>query len=111
MAFCFKNANKDIIMTKEVEQDFGNDFFCRFCDKEYFSEKVRDHCHLAGFYTSPAHSICNINVTQKQSSFILFNLHNSSNFDCQFFFGKIVDKKMTKYNLILNLKQTKNNFQ
>ena len=38
----------------------------------------RDHCHLTGKYTGPAHSKCNINVTQAQSNFIPFILHNFS---------------------------------
>ena len=34
MAFYFKNAKKDIIMTKKVEEDFKNDNICRFCEKK-----------------------------------------------------------------------------
>ena len=39
-------------------------------DNEIDNSKVRDHCHLTGKYIRPAHSICNINVTQKQINFI-----------------------------------------
>ena len=31
MALCFKNTNKDIIMTEENEKDYRNDEKCRFC--------------------------------------------------------------------------------
>ena len=66
------------------------------------SDKVRDHCHLTGNYRGPAHSRCNINVTQKQSNFIPFIFHNFSNYDCHMFFKKLVDKKKDKvdFNII-----------
>ena len=96
MAFYFKNTNEDIIMTEENEEDFRNDNICRFCEKNIESDKVRDHCHLTGKYRGPAHSKCNINVTQKQSNFIPFIFHNFSNYDCHMFFKKLVDKKNDK---------------
>ena len=61
-AFYFKNTKKDIIMTKENEEDFKNKNFCRFCEKEILSDKVRDHCHLTGKYRGPTHNTCNMNV-------------------------------------------------
>ena len=96
MAFYFKNTNIDIIMTQEDENDYRNDNVCRFCEKEILSDQVRDHCHLTGKYRGPAHSKCNINVTQKQSNFIPFIFHNFSNYDCHMFFKKLVDKKKDK---------------
>ena len=94
MAFYFKNTNKDIIMTEEDEEDFKNNNVCRFCEKFIESDKVRDHCHLTGKYRGPAHSKCNINVTQKQINFIPFiYYHNLSNYDSHMFFKKLVDKK------------------
>ena len=96
MAFYFKNTKKDIIMTEEDEEDFRIDNICRFCEKEIISDKVRDHCHLTGKYRGPAHSKCNINVTQDQSNFIPFIFHNFSNYDCHMFFKKLVDKKKDK---------------
>ena len=85
VAFCFKNTKKDIIMTQKDEEDYRNNNICRFCEKEILSDKVRDHCHLTGNYRGPAHSKCNINVTQKQSNFIPFIFHNFSNYDCHIF--------------------------
>ena len=96
MAFYFKNTKKDIIMTDDDEEEYKNDNVCRFCEKEISSDKVRDHCHLTGDYRGPAHSECNINVTQKQSNFIPFIFHNFSNYDCHMFFKKLVDKKNDK---------------
>ena len=48
MSFYFKNTNKDIIMTDENNEGFENNIVCRYCEKEIFSNKVRDHCHLFG---------------------------------------------------------------
>ena len=96
MAFYFKNTKKDIIMTKEDEEDYKNDNICRFCEKEILNNKVRDHCHLTSNYRGAAHSECNIIVTQDQSIFIPFIFHNFSNYDCHMFFKKLVDKKKDK---------------
>ena len=106
MAFYFKNFKKDIIIT----EDFRKNNICRFCEKNIDSDKVRDHCHLTGYYRGPAHSKCNINVTQDQSIFILFIFHNFSNYDCHMFFKKIVDEKNDKVILIFYLKQMKNTY-
>ena len=96
MAFYFKNTNKDIVMTDKDEEDYKNNNVCRFCEKIIESDKVRDHCHLAGNYRGPAHSNCNINVTQNQSNFIPIIFHNFSNYDCHMFFKKLVNKKNNK---------------
>ena len=86
MAFYFKNTKKNIIMTKEGEEDFKNNNICRFCEREILSDKVRDHCHLTGKYRGAAHNTCNINVKQKDSNYIPFAIHNFSNYDCHMFF-------------------------
>ena len=96
MAFYFKNIKKEIIMTKEDEEDFKNNNICRFCEKEVLSDKVLDHCHLTGKYRGPAHNTCNINVRQADSNFIPFAFHNFSNYDCHMFFKKLVDLKKDK---------------
>ena len=83
-------------MKQKDDEDYINDNICRFCEKEIFSDKVRDHCHLTGEYRGPAHNTCNIKVTQKQSNFIPFIFHNFSNYDCHMFFKKLVDKKKDK---------------
>ena len=58
--------------------------------------KLDEHCHWKGKYRGPAHSKCNINVTQKQSNFIPFIFHNFSNYDCHTFFKRLVDLKNDK---------------
>ena len=96
MAFYFKSAKKDIVMTEEDEEDYRINDFCRFCEKNIESDKVRDHCHLTVEYRGPAHSKCNINVTQAQSTFKPFIFHNFSIYDCHMFFEKLVNKKKDK---------------
>ena len=96
MTFFSKNTKKDIIMTEDAEDDYKNINICQFCEKIIESDKVRDHCHLTGGYRGPAHSKCNINVTQDQSNFTPLVFHNFSNYDCHMFFKKLVDLKNDK---------------
>ena len=102
MAFYFKNTKKDIIMKQEDEDDFKNNNICRFCEKEILSHKVRDHCHLTGKYRGPSHNVCNLNVKQKDSSFLPFAFHKFSSYDCQIFFKKLVElkKDIVKFKII-----------
>ena len=87
---------KDIIMTQEDKEDFDNSNIRQFCEKEIISDEVKDHCHLTGNKRGPAHSICNVNVTQQQSDIIPFIFHNFSNYDCHMFFKRLVDLKNDK---------------
>ena len=96
MTFYFKNTKKDIIMTEDDEEDSKNINICRFGEKNIDCDKVGDHCHLTGGYTGPAHSKYNNNVTQDQSNFIPFIIHNFSIYDCHMFFKKLVDLKNCK---------------
>ena len=93
MNFYFKNIKNDIIMTQENEEHFRDKSICWFCEQEILNNKVRDHCHLTSKYRGPAHYKCNINVKQKQSNFIPFALHHSSNYDCHLFFKTLIDRK------------------
>ena len=76
MAFFFKKTEKDIIMAEKDEEDYRNKNIFRFYEKEIFSEKVGDHCHLTAKNRNPAHSKCNINVTNDNKiKVILFHLY------------------------------------
>ena len=96
MACYFKNTKKDFIMTGEDEEDYRNNNICRFCLKSFDCNKVRDQCQLTGKNRGAALNISNINVTQKQSNFIPFILHNFSNYDYIMFLKTLVDKKNDK---------------
>ena len=106
LAFYFRNTKKDIDMTKENEEDYGNKDICRFCERDIESEKVRDHCHLTDGFRGPAHSKCNFNVTQDQSNFIPFIFHNFIHYGCHMFFKKLVDKKNDKVKIDIIPKTT-----
>ena len=89
-------------MKEEDEEVYKNNNICQFCEKNTKSDKVRHHCHLTGKYRGPAHSKCNINVTQKQNNILVFVFHNFSNYDCHMFLKRLVDsKKKIKLDLIL----------
>ena len=96
MAFFFQNTKKYIIMTEENEEVFKSKIMCRFCKTNIESVKVRDHCDLTGKHRGPAHSTCNINVTQDKSNFVPLIFYIFSNYDCHLFFKKLVDKKNDK---------------
>ena len=66
---------------------------CRFCEKNFKADKVRDLSHLTGKYRSLAYNTCIINVTQDQSNFVPFIFHNFGIDDCHLFFKKLVGKK------------------
>ena len=70
--------------------------FVECCEKIIKSDKVRDHCHLTGNYTGPAHSKCKTKVTQDKSNIIPFIFHNFSKNDCHMVFKKLVDRKNDK---------------
>ena len=66
-------------MSEEDDEQYRNNTIGRFCEKEIFCHKVRDHCHLTGKYSVPAHKKGNKNVKQKQFSFISFAFLTSIN--------------------------------
>ena len=83
-------------MTEEEKERYRNNNICRVCEKNIECDEVRGDCHLTGKYRGPAPSKCNINVTQKQSKFILFIFNNFSKYDCLLFFKNWLIKRMIK---------------
>ena len=59
-----EHFNKELVVTKENNQDFKNTAKCWICDNDYFDKdvKLRDHCHITGKYRDSAHRDCNINL-------------------------------------------------
>ena len=98
-AFYFKNSNKDSILTDKDEEQYRNINICRFCEKEIFSDQVKDQCNFTRKYRRPANSKCCKTVTQKQSNFISFIFHNFTNFDCHLLFKNYLQKKNERVNL------------
>ena len=76
MDFDCKKTKKDIVMEEEDEEHYRNTIIRRFCARNIESDKVRDH--LTSKNRGPAHSKCNVVVTQKQSKLIPFVFHSFS---------------------------------
>ena len=59
-----KHFNKELVITKEYNENFENSTKYWVSDNDYIDGdvKVRDHCHVTGKYRSSAHRDCNINV-------------------------------------------------
>ena len=55
-----KHFNKELVMTKEDDEDFEKSTKCWVCDSDYIDGdvKVRDHCHITGKYRGSAHRDC-----------------------------------------------------
>ena len=81
-----------------MEKFIEKTIFVNFVKKILTLIEIRDHCHLTGKYRRPAHSLCNISITQKQSIFIPSIFDNFSNYDCHRFFKNLVDKKNDRVN-------------
>ena len=56
-----------------MKRFFKNKNVCRFCEKEMFSNKIKDDCHLTGKHRGLSHQSCEIKVTQKKPK--LFHLY------------------------------------
>ena len=54
---------KELVMTKEDNEDFKNSTKCWICDNDYINSdvKVKDHGHITGKYRGFAHRDCSIN--------------------------------------------------
>ena len=59
-----KHFNKELVMTKENNEDFKNSAKYWICDNDYVDNdvKVRDYHHITGKYRGSAHRDCNINL-------------------------------------------------
>ena len=85
-------TNKPLEITPQEEESFQQSKVCWLCECSFLDcgDKVRDHDHLTGKYRGAAHSKCNINVKQKQSSFVLIFFHNFSGYDCHILFEELL---------------------
>ena len=71
-----KHFHKELVMTKEDNENFKNFTECWICDKDYIDAnvKVRGHCNITGKYRGSAHTDCNINL--KLNHKIPIKFHN-----------------------------------
>ena len=76
-----KRFNKELVMTKEDDENFESSVKCWICDNSFAEGdvKVRDHCRVTGKYGGAARRDCNINVSLNYKIPIV--LHNLKNYD------------------------------
>ena len=67
-----KHFNKELVMTKEDNEDFKNSTKCWICDNDYVDNdvKVKDYCQITGKYRGSLHRNCNINLKSQNSCHI-----------------------------------------
>ena len=76
-----KYFNKELVMTKEDNENFGNSTKFSTCNNDSIvgDVKVRDHYNIIGKYRGSAHIDCNFNVKLKYEIPMAF--HNLKNYD------------------------------
>ena len=96
-----KHFNKNLVMTKEDNEDFENSTKCWNSDNVYVDGEVKvgDHCHVTGKYRGSAHRARNINVKLNHKIPIVF--HNLKNHDSHLIMQEL-GKFYFKINVIPN---------
>ena len=94
-----KHFSKDMILTKDNDQNFKNADKCYICNKKYCEKdvRVRDHCHITGKCRRLAHQDCNINYRLTDKIPVIF--HNLKGYDSYFIMqtiGEIANKHTYK---------------
>ena len=93
-----KYFNKELIMTKEYNEDFENSTKSWICDNDHVGNdvKVRHYCHITGKYRGSAHRDCNINVKLNHKIPVL--LYNLKNYD-----SHLIMQELVKFSLKIDL--------
>ena len=94
-----KYMNKELVMTKEDNEDFESSTKYWIYSSDYvdIGVKVRDHYHISGKYSGSAHIDCNANV--KLNPKILVLSHNLKRYD-----SHLVLQELGKFNLKMNVR-------
>ena len=93
-----KHFNKELVITKEENEDFKSSTKCCICDNDYIDTnvKVRNHCHTTGKYRGSAYRDCNINLKLNHNIPIVF--HNLRNYD-----SHLIMQELGKFNLKISV--------
>ena len=98
-----KHFNKELVMTKENNEDFENSTKCQICIYCMFLHlyidgdvKVRDHIHITGKYRGFAQRDRNINVKLNHKILVVFQ--NLNNYD-----SHLIMQELGKFNLKINI--------
>ena len=93
-----KQFNKELVMTKEVKEDFKNPTKCWICDNDCIDgdSKVQDHCHITGKHRGTVHKNCNIYLRLNHKITIIFL--NLKNYD-----SLLIMQELSKFNVKVNV--------
>ena len=91
-----KRFNKELVMTKEDNENFKNSTKCCIWDNDYIDVKVRDHFHITGKYRGSAHRDCKINLKLNHKIPVIF--HNLKNYD-----SHLIMQELGKFNLKISV--------
>ena len=83
-----KHFNKELVISKEDNEDFKNSTKCWICDNDYIDTDVK----MTGKYRGSAHSDCNFNLKLNHKIPIVF--HNLKNYD-----SHLIMQELRKFNL------------
>ena len=74
-----KHFNKELVKTKEDDEDFENSTKCLICANVYIGGdiKVRNHCHINGKYRGSGHRNSNIKMRLNYKIPIVFHILNN----------------------------------
>ena len=89
---------KKRLLASEQQKSYETAKNCYICKEKFEDEhakdkkyrKVRDHCHYAGEYRGPVHSICNLKYSVPKKTPIVF--HNGSNYDYHFVIKELAEE-------------------
>ena len=93
-----KHFNKELVMTKEDNEDFKNSTKFWICNNDYIDTdvKVRDYCHITGKHRGFAHRDCNINLKlNHKTPNALSNLKNCD--------SHLIVEELGKFNLKISV--------
>ena len=85
-------------MSAEEEERFQLSNTCWICNKLFHvsDNKVRDHCHVTGKYSSAAHWSCNVNFNMTKKVPVMF--HNLEGYHSHLIF-----KTLSKFNVKISV--------
>ena len=95
----YKHFNKDMILTKDDEQNFKNIDNCYICNEKYSAKdiRVRAHCHTTEKYRGSANQDCNITYRLTDKIPVIF--HSLRGYNSHFIMqtiGEIANKHTYK---------------
>ena len=93
-----KIFSKELVMTKEDNEDFENSTKCWICHNTYVDGdvKVRDHCHIIEKYRRSAHRDCNINVKLNHKIPVVFR-------NLKKYYAYLIMQELGKFNFKINV--------